>query len=510
MGEVMTKKLFAVAAIVLGVMSISGLACAAEGTQSEQWQKIAGPDGIIVEYQADRLDVAKQLVPEIAKRLKDSEKRISSIREAVQSIAKNREQILKFLADQMGLDAPSKEMIQILENLPNDAADKMIAGLPTIKHAKIWNSETLKARLIAGEKVPGFVLNPETQKVEKSMNFQMGFNVGGGQAPHAFGKVESTALPVLVKSTSDKEALAEAFEQLDSVNTLYNIFTPVVCGSLCHEAAESGIVANFHLVSPYRRWFCDGMANYLAARCLEKFVNKEAAQEFLKTYDTSKIQGMKDQIDLQYWRAGEWEEQSPVRIDKPTENAAYAFSLKEISGLADRHGTEVIPAIFKELAKTSQPDDEAIINAVEIASKENFRRILSSYGSKAPKDKFSRLAIRGVKLGTNNPNSPESLEVDKSHKVTLVADGQHGVSIMIAFAIPEPPITMQMELIGPPKSSGETPRRSFDGELSGKGGVVSKCFMFPDDIDQPGKYTIKISFDKRLYKEVEFEVVAAK
>jgi hypothetical protein len=81
---------------------------------------------------------------------------------------------------------------------------------------------------------------------------------------------------------------------------------------------------------------------------------------------------------------------------------------------------------------------------------------------------------------------------------------------MIAFAMPDPPITMQMELVGPPKSSGETPRRSFDGELSGKGGVVSKCFMFPDDIDQPGKYSIKISFDGKLYKEVEFEVVAAK
>lgn len=469
---------------------------------------ITGPDGIVVECPADRTDLAHDLMPEIIKRLADGQKRLAAIRETVRIVNSKQDDILKFLTSQLGLNEPTDAMKQMITRIPANEFEKMISSLPSVKNIRIWDVDAVKAQLTKGEAIPGLQLDPATGQVTKTLAFRMGFTNADGDS-RTIGDVEDVGtVPLLIKSKDSKEAFAEAIRQLDDVNMLYDSFTPQLMGGSIHEAAEMGVITGLNLTHPYRRWFCDGLANYLAGLCLKNYVSNEASQAFLANYSPARFEHMKDLVDLRYWRGGECDDFSPGKWSKDAENAAYAFATAELTGLADRHGANVIPAICKEIAKSKQPTDGTVLDAIQTVTKEDFRKTLDTYGSKAPKDKLIRLAIRGFLLGTTTPGSDENKPVNQTHKMPLNKDGKHGVVLMFGYATPDPPISLKIELVGPAKTDGTASDRTLTASLDGKNGVMVRGFMFPDHIDQPGKYTLKLYLERQPYKDIDFEVVA--
>jgi hypothetical protein len=238
---------------------------------------------------------------------------------------------------------------------------------------------------------------------------------------------------------------------------------------------------------------------------LEKFINKDTAKAFLQGFDISNFESYKDQIDIMYWRSEEWEENSPVRMNKELDSIAYVFATHEICGLSERHKPEVIPAIFTEIAKTKNPNEDTILDAIQKVTKEDFRKVLAKYGTKAPKDNLSRLAIKSIVMDSSAPAPANTSTDDKTRQVTIENNGQNGISLKIIYAMPNLPSTMTIELIGPTKSGERAVRKSFTEKLS-KQGEISKLFLIPGDVDLPGKYTVRLSLDGKQFRELEFDV----
>jgi hypothetical protein len=462
--------------------------------------KITGADGVVIECTPDKSQLAKKLLPELEKRVKENEKQLSAIKAAANSLTDNHDEVVKFLHKELGLTAPKNQAAQGIAGLPAFVLHQLIAALPTGKQVKFYDANELKARLTNGETIPNFVLDPETGDVKLSLALSLDLSIVEGQQP-TNNKSGGTVFPLIIKPATLEKELDEAVKQLDQINDSYNSIAPQVIGASIHEGAELAIVTNFNIITPFRRWFCDGMANYLTARCLEKFVSKDAAKSFLQSFDASNFIDYKDQIDLMHWRSEEWEENSPVQMDKELDNIAYVFATDEICKLIERHKPEVVPAIFTEIAKTQLPDEDTIFDAIQKVTKEDFRKVLAKYGSKAPKDNLSRLAIKSIVLDSSG-SAPTD---DKSKQVTIDKDGKSGISLKIDYAMPNLPASMTIELIGPAKSGERVVRKSSVENLS-KMGSISKLFLIPGDVDLPGKYTVRLSLDEKQFKELEFDV----
>ncbi len=241
-----------------------------------------------------------------------------------------------------------------------------------------------------GKKIPGFSLE-STGGLNFSVKVSLDLTLGSdGRPPDvpftAFaGSWEKIACPVAIGDRSDSTPASDVSAGLetslhhwfaDTFEVLSNNERGYVY-TVLHEATEAGVCSHY-LTSKDRRWFCDGVANYVAWRIIEREVGK---QEVLAYYDLEaelkKYRGESARIDLAAWPATEDLAKTGYAEDLNTAN--YAFATKVIADICARYkgGDDLLPKLFEEIGKT--PREKATMETVYKAYRKLTRGDLRTY-----------------------------------------------------------------------------------------------------------------------------------
>lgn len=138
---------------------------------------------------------------------------------------------------------------------------------------------------------------------------------------------------------------------------------PVMVFTILHEVAETGIVEHYFR-GPDRRWFCDGVANYVAWRVLRDLHGEAAAAQ---AHDLPSqliaCAPFHSQVDLRKWPAAE--QQAAADQDTPLNRARYIFAERAVVLMNERAGPDILPKLFAEIGRTKR--DKVSMKTIEKA-----------------------------------------------------------------------------------------------------------------------------------------------
>lgn len=275
----------------------------------------------------------------------------------------------------------------------------------------LWSRDELKRRLRAGEKIAGMSYDPAADEIKAEFAFsttdtneklsalakaranlhaeyRMSFEQSGGErtyrgsvatkAPGAApatptpAKAEPVAektapvvIPVVIPSSLADQPVEVVAEKIWSdgkpgVQEILNWIVqmpdqlprvdPQIAFVVLHETTEIGIVDRY-MRAPDRRWFCDGVANYVPWRVVRDLHGQAAANSVYNLGEQlAKHAAFREQADLRKWPAVE--KQTAEEQHTPLDNARYAFAAHAIFLMTARAGDDVLPRLFAEIGKT--------------------------------------------------------------------------------------------------------------------------------------------------------------
>jgi|GEM_PF-3435040 len=496
---------FVVVALLLALFAVSGEAA---DLKDSEWQNIEA-DGITIFYHPDQEQVARYLLPGIVKRLKSSP--LGQGQEQIDAVAKHRDDILSFIAKQLGMNEPGKTMEQVIDTQIASAPQE-IAIEQNLRRFRLYDTGVLVNDLSSGQKVKGFNYDPATQKLSVPMlSVSTRIMLEQAEGTTRLSKVEVTGpedVPLLISERSPAKAASQALAQVNQLE-MFERDAAVRSGTALHEVVESGIVNDLGLRSPFRRWFTEGVANYIAAECIKKYVGEKISRQWLANCRRYCTNAMKRRISPLSWPSGEWEIDSPCQPDTDATNALYSFSTAEICRLVDRHGAGVIPAILAKIAEHQDMDDDAIFAAIREVTKEDLKSRLNGYGAKMPKDKLRTLALNNLYVVPFVMGSSGETTVGKPGEVIFMnADGKHGACLHFDYATLNLPIEAEVEVA--PAGTIAVGTQVLRSKLERKQGALEFNLKFPDQLSRPGTYTARLYFEGKLWRSVNFTIAPGK
>jgi hypothetical protein len=200
--------------------------------------------------------------------------------------------------------------------------------------------------LQAGETVPGYKLNGAD-----GLAFTLGLTSQEKVLdPREFWAAHT--FPIFLGKSSPEEDIRTGLEKGKSVvDGFAGLRESVGPFAVIHETTELAIVKTY-LRSTDRRWFCDGVANYVALRVLEDTLGPEEARKYYDLEaELKKFASEAPKVDLLNWP--NLAQVKKTNFDKRLDTASYAFATKAIADICRRHGDEILPRLFAELGKTS-------------------------------------------------------------------------------------------------------------------------------------------------------------
>ena len=291
---------------------------------------------------------------------------------------------LMLLAQSLSLEAPGKHMTKAYNKIADGFAH-VLRCLPNPQHVRIWKIDEFKTFAGSGKVLIGWNVDVEGDKIEFKLDTTSEEKV-----------VIPDPMPILVDpSAPTSETITKAVERIRKLQDLKQQLPTF--GLLLHEVAEVGIVKDVGVGGSRRRWFADGVANYLAWVALKEFATPAEAEAFLSAYATAPYSDLEDNVELGSWLAMEAAPKPRTTKDKRLEDARYAFATREIFELFDRNGDDVIPRIFAELSKTTDVvslklrpsitstkthDIDTVLDAIQSVTGEDFRARLRRYTGK--------------------------------------------------------------------------------------------------------------------------------
>ena len=455
------------------------LPCIADQTVPGDWQKVE-KDGIVIMCEQDTRELAEQLLPEISKRIEKNRKEGAGAQ--IDLLVKQKKEVLQFIATQLGMDKPGKNM-----NIAFDGFADMGKRLRDCRRFRIWRKEKVKEILASGQSLPGFTYDPATDKVSGTVSFS--------NKNH-----KDVEYPIGLKQDEKATDFQQAIKQLDE-----KVFMPAEV--IIHETSEAGIIYDFKQSGAFRRWFCDGAAEYVNVECTRRFLGEDAARKWQKDRDDLRNKDFADQVDLLNWRASEWEKDSGYEMDDKLTNAHYSFALYEMQELVKRHGPETLARICREIAKSEDDpkDQNTIMLAVVKTTGEDMNLVLAKYGSKSP-DPFKGIAINSLTLVAFEENSQHGLKKQtETNKIPLIFDNRHGFAFLYKCAAIKTPVVFKTKLELTNATDGdEFNLTKSEAEVNG---LQIHFTDRPDYYYKPGSYVIKIMAGDKVIKEVPFECV---
>jgi len=130
-----------------------------------------------------------------------------------------------------------------------------------------------------------------------------------------------------------------------------------------HETTETGIVDHYFR-GPDRRWFCDGVANYVPWRVVRDLQGEAVATGVFDLREQlAHFAPWRDRADLRRWPATE--NQSEADQHSELNEARYVFAAQAVFLMNARAGEDVLPRLFAEIGRTKP--DKVSIRVVEKA-----------------------------------------------------------------------------------------------------------------------------------------------
>jgi hypothetical protein len=277
-------------------------------------------------------------------------------------LATRREEILQRIRASLALVEPLPVMAQSFDALLTYIAGLTAAFNSGVPHRyALWRRDELRARLQAGEQIPGFSLDPPDQ-ISVALSFQITFD--NGSHHESADELSARALKIwtdfevpLANATDPALAPDEDIAAVlgNTKQLLIDLRDSGVRGTaspfvLLHEATEVSVVEHY-IGSPDRRWFCDGIANYVAHKVLADTFGADVARQYYDLDAQLQLAGAQAaHVDLERWPAVEHLAQANYSEDLNTAN--YAFATKVIADITEKHGDEILPRLFAELGRT--------------------------------------------------------------------------------------------------------------------------------------------------------------
>jgi len=326
-------------------------------------------------------------VEELERQLKDFQfEPLAAHSRAEDLITSRRSENLAAMAGMLGLDEPTPQMEKTYSGfedlLANSATFAFDQNLRRPTSFGLWRRTELVQRLQAGEVVPGLTL-----KGSQGLSFTLSLTSEKKIVdPKAFWAAHT--FPIFLGKSSPEEdirtGLVHGKSAVDGFARVRENFGPFV---VLHETAEVGIVTRY-IRSTDRRWFCDGVANYIALRVLEQAVGPEEARKYYDLeVELKKFAREASSVDLVNWPNLSGKEKTD--FNKRLDTASYAFATKAIADICRRHGDDILPRLFAELGKTDieQASMRHVYTAFTDLTGEDMKDYLK-FGRRSPELKF--------------------------------------------------------------------------------------------------------------------------
>ena len=289
-------------------------------------------------------------------------------------IAQQRDEYLGAICHYLHLAKPTPRMCKVFDDFPKTfEALSAVAATARIKlhNFQLWRGAELKARLEAGHVVRGISISRDGTGVDFS-------------APPDLKDLGDWFLPVMVSRRDVETGPALADKKISEVQELWSrMLLQWQPGRnevhlFFHEVVEAALVENY-LSSKDRRWFCEGVANYVSYKIIEdKFGSDIARRYYDLNAQLSQFADLRSSTHLEKWPSLETQ-QKEKHDDRNTwqGKANYALATEVIFNVATKHGPDFLPTLLAEVGKT--PANKASIKTIYRAYQTLYGEDLRSY-----------------------------------------------------------------------------------------------------------------------------------
>jgi hypothetical protein len=303
----------------------------------------------------------------------------------LETLRERRAEILEFMSERLALPAPTADMGKTYDVFANNYALLQTMGLiPAVAHFALWRKPEVAARLDAGQAVAGFSKNSRGE-----IEFSVGTNVEfrEGDAPEKTVEAlraswNQMTWPIKIEGgavTPEAEVELRLADIRQNAHDLGNFLSAemqrLAVMAVLHETTEATLVREY-LHSADRRWFCEGVANYVAYLTLEKLAGADTAKLY---YDVdaqvAQRANLRDKVDLAQWRVLEDPKSKATPAD--INEASYVFATKAVFEAFAGGEQDLLAKVLRELSKT--PREKAGIKAVYAAYRTQTGRDLRSF-----------------------------------------------------------------------------------------------------------------------------------
>jgi hypothetical protein len=351
--------------------SVTVFAVAVQAADSFPERKVMQADRYTIEYSVGDEAYASALVRHLPDGL-TTQTVPAAVPLSVADLRSRRVEILRMIADRLALPAPTAKMGETYDAFAaGHLALQNLKVMDSATHFALWRKPELMARLNAGQQLPGFTRAPDGGiqfSMQTSFDFKDGENpdksiarlredLGRFSWPIKIGEPEGGSPDDEVQKRLDE--IANAAAQMTAFQSAESQRKGVT--NVLHETVEMTLVSSY-LRSADRRWFCEGVANYVAYRVLEQLLGKETARGYYDPdAEAQRYLASKNRVDLLRWPVAE--DARAKDIPAEVNDASYALATKAVF---DAFGDgDLLARVLVELRKT--PLDKANIDTVYAA-----------------------------------------------------------------------------------------------------------------------------------------------
>jgi hypothetical protein len=308
---------------------------------------------------------------------------------------RRRDYFLGRIAAQLGLARPTALMASAYDGALK--ARRVVAPrapAAVLRRFVLYRGSAWTDLIASGEAVPGDA-GPDGAG-ERSFDFDLRRNLAGEggrlQSPEVSAQIEAAwqgiKWPVRISEGGGAAPDADAAESLARLRKFYISWSNEVLAdtlrtevhAVLREAVEAGVVWQY-LTSKDRRWFCEGVAGYVADRIIAGEVGNAEARLYRDLdLELKSHARLVPQIDLEGWPAVEDSGKPAGRVEVDAANEA--FATKVIASVCAKHGDALLPALFQQIGRT--PREKASMATVFKAFKRLTGEDLRTYLPKAP------------------------------------------------------------------------------------------------------------------------------
>ena len=304
----------------------------------------------------------------------------------IDDLSARRTEVLKLIGEQLAQPPDTPAMQKVYDT--SIKMNHVLAAMPSLPPASrfaLWHTEEIVGRLAAGQDVAGF-RRAADGGLEVTINAS--FDFSEGEAPEAgirrmLDNWNRVVWPIKIGGKPGGTPDAEVRERLETMQqNLTGLGTyqsvevqRMAVGNVLHETVEATLTEKY-IHSPDRRWFCEGVANYVSYVVMESLIGADAAKQY---YDVdaalAKNAALRDRVDLAHWPVADDPKAKDVPADVNLAN--YAFASKAVFEAFREKGT--LAKTLTELGKTggAKANMNAVYAAYEKATGKSLREAVT-------------------------------------------------------------------------------------------------------------------------------------